>query len=159
MSFSSPGGWLERTKRTREKQAARADMADIRVQRAQLAVHQAERDAAEMARFEAENRAAKLACPCCRGEGRVTAEMAELVYRALERLPRDSKPDAMVLANLARIARGEAVHTHGPKVSLGLAHPSPVASAETATTTPSQIKKPINSNSFTDDGALIELGD
>ncbi|OHV17878.1 hypothetical protein BK022_02770 [Methylorubrum extorquens] len=83
--------------------------------------------------------------------------MAELVFRALERLPSESRPDATVLATLGRIARGEQVHQYGPKVSHGLSHPAPVTLVEPATTTHAQIKKPIKSSRFTDDGALIEL--
>ncbi|WP_411904142.1 hypothetical protein [Methylorubrum thiocyanatum] len=159
MSFSSPAGWRERTKRTAEKNQARADMTDVRAERARLAVEHAERSASELAAQEAANRAEKLACPCCRGEGRVTVEMAELVFRALERLPSESRPDPTVLATLGRIARGEQVHQHGPKVSHGLSHPTPVAQVETATTTPVPVKKSSNINRLTDDGALIELDD
>jgi len=159
MSFSSPGGWRDRTKRTKEKDQARADMADVRAERARLAVEHAERSAAELAAHEAANRAEKLACPCCRGEGKVTVEMAELVFRALERLPSESRPDPTVLATLGRIARGEQVHQHGPKVSHGLSHPAPVAQVGAATKTPVSVKKSSNINPLTDDGALIELDD
>jgi len=124
-----------------------------------MAMEKAAADAAQAAARDDANRATQMACPCCRGEGRVTVEMAELVYRALERLPSESRPDPTVLATLGRIARGEAVHQHGPKVSHGLSHPAPVAQVETATTTPAKVKKTSNFNRFTEDGALIELGD
>ncbi|MBA8916004.1 hypothetical protein [Methylorubrum thiocyanatum] len=159
MNYSSPGGWRERTKRTDAKNAERASKADIRAERARLAVEHAERSAAEVAALEAANRAEKLACPCCRGEGKVTVEMVELVFRALERLPSESRPDATVLATLGQIARGEQVHQHGPKVSHGLSHPAPVAHVETATKTPARMKKPNDISRFTEDGALIELDD
>ncbi|MCP2080815.1 UNVERIFIED_ORG: hypothetical protein J2W74_002001 [Methylorubrum zatmanii] len=159
MSFSSPGGWRERTKRTHEKRAARDDLADVRAERARMAMEKAAADAAQAAARDDANRATQMACPCCRGEGRVTVEMAELVYRALERLPSESRPDATVLATLGRIARGEAVHNYGPKISHGLSHPSPIAQVETATTTPAKVEKSSNVNRFTEDGALIELGD
>ncbi|CAO4145264.1 hypothetical protein [Methylorubrum aminovorans] len=159
MNYSSPGGWRERTKRTNEKNAERASMADIRAERARMAVEHAERSAAELAAYDAANRATQMACPCCRGEGRVTVEMAELIYRALERLPSESRPDATVLATLGRIARGEQVHQHGPKISHGLSHPAPVGVVATATTAPVTVKKPSNINRLTDDSALIELDD
>ncbi|MEG9503166.1 MAG: hypothetical protein MIN69_15155 [Methylorubrum extorquens] len=159
MNYSSPGGWRERTKRTDAKNAERASKADIRAERARLAVEHAERSAAEVAAHEAANRAEKLACPCCRGEGKVTVEMAELVFRALERLPSESRPDATVLATLGRIARGEAVHNYGPRISHGLSHPAPVVQFEAATKTPTKIKKSNDISRFTEDGALIELDD
>lgn len=158
-TYSSPGGWRDRTKKTAEKAQSRADLAEIRAARAQADIAKSIQDASDVERFEAENRAHKLACPCCRGEGRVTVEMAELLYRALEKLPSDSRPDPVILANLGRIARGEAVHTHTPKISHGLSHPAPVATVETATTSPDTVKKRSNVNCFTEDGALIELGD
>lgn len=156
-TFSSPAGWRERTKQTRAKHAEYDDKAAIRAERARLDSENAARAIAESAAHEAVNRAAQLACPCCRGEGRVTVEMAEIVYRALERLPSDSRPDTTVLATLGRIARGEAVHQHGPKISAGLSHPAPVAPIEHAATTSTAARKVNKVNRFADDGALIEL--
>jgi len=158
-TFSSPAGWRERTKQTRARHADYDDKAAIRAERARLDGENAARALAESAAAEAANRAAMLACPCCRGEGRVTVEMAETVYRALERLPSDSRPDATVLATLGRIARGEAVHQHGPKISAGLSHPAPVKPAESAAMTTTKTGKSNRINRLTDDGALIELSD
>lgn len=158
-NFSSPAGWRERTKQTREKHQARVDMADVRAIRAQAEAESAARALAESAAIEAANRAAKLSCPCCKGEGKVTVEVAELVYRALERLPSDSRPDPTILANLARISRGEAVHTHTPKLSHGLSHPAPVASANHVATTTTTARKTSKINRLTEEGALIELDD
>lgn len=156
-TFSSPAGWRERAKRTNEKNHARAEMADVRAIRAQAEAESAARALAESAAQEAANKAALLACPCCRGEGKVTAEVAELVYRALERLPSDSRPDPAILANLAKIARHETTHTPGPKLTHGLAYPAPVSPVEHAATAPATTRKPNRINRFTEDGALIEL--
>lgn len=159
MSFSSPGGWRERTKRTKEKQTAREDMADIRAARAALETER-QRLADEQNAIEAERlRLSRLRCPCCDGDGTVTPIQAEHVYRAFERLPSESRPDPEHVASLAAIAQRQPVHGRTPRIVHGVHHPSPVAFDKPATTTPSQIKKPSKANRFTDDGALIELND
>lgn len=77
------------------------------------------------------------------------------MYRAMERLPSDSWPDPVVLATLARIARGEVPYSAGPAVSKGLRHPTAPAAVE-----PSKAEKRISSKGLTvpetPDGALIE---
>nr|WP_129545688.1 hypothetical protein [Methylorubrum zatmanii] len=159
MSFSSPGGWRERIKRTNEKQAARRDMADIRAARAALETEK-QRLADEQNALEAEKlRQSRLRCPCCDGDGTVTPIQAELAYRAFGRLPSESRPDPEHIASLAAIAQRQPVHGRTPRIVHGVHHPAPVAYVETATTTPSQTKKTSKANRFTDDGALIELDD
>lgn len=154
MTIAENMRWAERTKRHREKVAARDDAAEKRANRAALYASQAAQAESDLAAEAAADRAAKLACPCC-GEGRVTVEFAERVYRALERLPSDSWPDPVVLATLARIARGEVPHSAGPAVSKGLKHPTAPAAVE-----PSKAEKRSHSRglsaSETPDGALIE---
>jgi hypothetical protein len=159
MSFSSPGGWRERTKRTNEKQAARQGMADIRAARAALETER-QRLADEQNALESERlRLSRLRCPCCDGDGTVTPLDAERIYRAFERLPSESRPDPEHVASLAAIALREPVHGRTPRIVAGVHHPAPVATVETATTSPATVKKRSNVNRFTEDGALIELND
>lgn len=161
MTYSSPGGWKERVRKTAEKQAGRDSLADVRAQRAAMYAEQAERGRIEAAENAARMQAERIVCPCCAGEGRITVELAERVYRALERLPSDSRPDLHVMATLAQIARGETVHGFGPKVSEGLSHPVPLA-AETKVAPAQSFRTSGNRNKladhdFTDDRALIEV--
>lgn len=159
MSFSSPGGWRERTKRTNEKNADRAGMADIRAARAAMEAERQRLADAQNA-LEAERlRLSRLRCPCCDGDGTVTPIQAEHVYRAFERLPSESRPDPEHIASLAAIAQRQPVHGRTPRIVAGVHQPAPVALVETATTTPAKVKKSSNVNRFTEDGALIELGD
>ena len=123
MTFSNPAGWRERVKKARERQAARDDAADVRQERARLYAAAAAESARQAAANEARARAERLTCPCCNGDGKLTVEAAERIYRALELLPSHSRPDPVVIATLATIARGEAVHRLGPKISQGTSHP------------------------------------
>lgn len=154
MTIANNMKWRERTKRAAEKNFVTDELAEKRANRAAMYAAQAAEAEAELAADAAADRAAKLACPCC-GEGRVTVEFAERVYRALERLPSDSRPDPVVLATLARIARGEVPHSAGPTVSNGLRHPTAPAAAE-----PVKPEKRSSGKALavpeTPDGALIE---
>nr|WP_321182363.1 hypothetical protein [Methylobacterium sp. Leaf122] len=159
MNFSSPGGWRERTKRTKEKQAERDGIAEIRAARAALETDR-QRLADEQNALEAERlRLSRLRCPCCDGDGTVTPIQAEHIYRAFERLPSESRADIEHVASLAAIAQRQPFHGRTPRIVHGVHHPAPVAHVETATTSPAQIKKISKINRFTDDGALIELDD
>lgn len=157
MNFGAYQGWKDRTKKTTEKQAARKDMAEIRAARAEMESEKQKIADAQIA-LEAERlRLSRLRCPCCDGDGTVTAIQAEHIYRAFERLPSESRPDPEHVASLAAIAQRQPVHGRTPRIVAGVFHPVPVALVETATMTPSQIKKPSKANRLTDDGALIEL--
>ncbi|CAO4181334.1 hypothetical protein [Methylorubrum extorquens] len=159
MSFSSPGGWRERTKRTNEKNAERAAMAEIRAARAALEA-EGQRLADEQKVIESERlRLSRLRCPCCDGDGTVTPIHAEHVYRAFERLPSESRPDPEHVASLAAIAQRQPVLGRTPRIVHGVHHPAPVATVEPATTTPAQAKKANKISRLTNDGALIELDD
>ncbi|TXM72914.1 hypothetical protein FV218_12305 [Methylobacterium sp. WL69] len=106
-NFSSPSGWRDRLKRSKEKQVARDDMADIRAQRAKLA-EDARAEGEKQARAtEAALKTSRCACPVC-DSGYVTVEVAERIYRALARLPYDSKPDLAVIEALVAAANGTA---------------------------------------------------
>lgn len=159
MNFGAYQGWKDRTKKTAEKQAARQDMAEIRAARAALETEK-QRLADEQNAIEAERlRLSRLRCPCCDGDGTVTPIQAELVYRAFERLPSESRPDPEHVASLTAIALRQPFHGRTPRIVAGVHHPAPVAQVETATTSPSMVKKRSKINRFTEDGALIELDD
>lgn len=159
MNFGAYQGWKDRTKKTAEKQAARQDMAHIRAARAAMEAERQRLADAQNA-LEAERlRLSRLRCPCCDGDGTVTPIQAEHVYRAFERLPSESRPDPEHVASLAAIASRQPVHGSTPRIVAGVHQPAPVAHVEAATTTPANVKKSNNVNRFTEDGALIELGD
>ncbi|MER2252931.1 hypothetical protein ABS772_23725 [Methylorubrum podarium] len=159
MSFSNPGGWRERVKRTAAKAQARDDMAEIRAARAGFEAEK-QRLADEQNALDAESlRLSRLRCPCCDGDGSVTPIHAELVYRALERLPSESKPDPEHIASLAAIALRQPVHGRTPRIVHGVHHPAPIALVELAATMPVTVKKANKVNKFPDDGALIEIDD
>lgn len=104
-NFSSPSGWRDRLKRSKEKQVARDDMADIRAQRTKLA-EDARAESEKQARAtEAALKTSRCACPVC-DSGYVTVEIAERILRALARLPYDSKPDPSVMEALVAAANG-----------------------------------------------------
>ncbi len=150
-NFSSPGGWRDRLKKTRDKQNIRDDMAEVRAERARASSAKAEEDARAAAAHAAEVAATRCACPVC-DSGTVTVELAERVYRALQKLPSDSRPDPDIMLSIARIAQGQAAHGHTPRVALGLAHPRAVEQ-------PPKGKKHSKNSKLIDDGALIELED
>lgn len=106
-SFSSPSGWRDRLKRSTERQADRDGMAEIRAQRAKLDEDNRAASAAQARETEAALKAARCACPVC-DSGYVTVEVAERIYRALARLPYDSKPDLAVIEALVAAANGTA---------------------------------------------------
>lgn len=155
MSISENLRWKGRTAKVAARSAARAAAADVRAARAAHAQAEAKRGQAEAAANAERERALKLACPCCRGEGRVTVEQAERTYRSHELLPSYSKPDLTVMATLASVARGEAVHGVGPRITEGLSYPTAPAVPETAkdkyTSGASMLRV-----DETEDGALIE---
>lgn len=145
-NYSSPGGWRDRVKKSNEKRQARDDLADVRAERARLMMANAEKDAAQAAEAAAAVAVTRCNCPVC-DTGIVTVELAERVYRALRLLPSDSKPDAEIMATLARIAQGQVAHGHAPRIVEGVKHPRAVR------------KKHSSNNGLTDDGALIDLDD
>lgn len=159
MSFSTPAGWRERTKRTAAKAQARDEMAEIRAARAAMEAERQRLADAQNA-LEAERlRLSRLRCPCCDGDGTVTPIQAEHVYRAFERLSSESRPDPEHIASLAAIAQRQPVHGRTPRIVAGVHQPAPVAQVETETTTPVPTRKANKVNRSTDDGALIELDD
>lgn len=158
MNIANNMRWKERTKRASEKQAARDDMADTRARRAahQSALETESRRLAE--EHAARDRQHRLYCPACGGEGVLSPDQAEKVFRAFERLASDSKPDLEVLDTLRTIARGDVPHRRGPHICSGVSHPrraaaEPVAESAKAEKRSSGRALPVPE---TLDGALIE---
>lgn len=123
MDIANNMRWSERTKRHREKVAAQGELAEKRAARAahQLALEAEGRRLAE--EQAARDRANRVYCPCCDGEGVLSPDQAERTYRAFERLASDSKPDLDVLDTLRLIARGDVPHRRGPHICAGVSHP------------------------------------
>jgi len=138
MKFETPGaspaltrGWRQRQ---RDALAKRGDseMTAIRAERARLAEEGRLRSEAQ-AREAAESRkVTRIVCPCCDGDATVTLAQAELVIRALARLPADAKIDADVMSMLTAIAAGAPIHNlHSMPTHRHLARPRAVAQVAT----------------------------
>jgi len=118
VSVNLERGWLDRTKKATNKAAQDANWRDVDAIRQ---AHYAEQRRIAQAEQDERHRrqGLKVACPCC-DTGSVSVELAEKIYRALERLPAESAPDALKLAALVAVASGlppieaQIVHaTHG----------------------------------------------
>lgn len=140
-------------------------MTQIRAARSAMYAAEAAEAQRVAAEIEAQNKAQRCHCPIC-DTGLITVDLAERVYRALERLPSDSKPDPAVIQALVAAAQGIAAPATArfPRITADVKHPRRVEADRGPDTAPAGTptsKRPIPSSEisedeFTQDGALIE---